>query len=273
MIPYFEQPTLNIPLPSGFPMEQLSLHGFGFLVALGFMIGGRLSMDRAKRLGLNPEHLNKLIGQLVIGTFVGGHVGYGLMYDFDGYMANPIKFLYLWEGLSSMGGFLVCVPLAYYFFKSNRLPVWPYMDCLAYGLTVGWFLGRMGCFVAHDHPGPETTFFLGVQGICPPGHNANPGVACHDMGLYEALWSLSMFVLFSILDRAPRFPGFYPIVLGLAYAPTRFAMDFLRPESTDGRILMLTPAQWVSVFLFAVCAAVFMNRRTAAEPPVWAPRS
>ena len=85
MIPYFEVPVIQIgPVP---------LHGFGLLVAMGFLVGGQVAMTRAKKVGLDPDMINRLIGWLVVGTFVGGHVGYGLMYAPGEYLRNPIEFL------------------------------------------------------------------------------------------------------------------------------------------------------------------------------------
>lgn len=284
LIPYFEVPVFQIgPLP---------LHGFGILVAFGFLAGGQIAMMRAKKVGLDPDVINRLIGWLVAGTFIGGHIGYGLMYKPAEYLAHPVEFLKVWQGLSSFGGFVVCVPLTLWFFRREKQPVLPYADCVAIGLTIGWFLGRMGCFVAHDHPGtPADDFFLGVY--CRPveGHilhfpefmrpehgRMSPWGPCavdksvmatHDMGLYEALWSLSMFFVFWFLDRVPRKAGFYAIVLGLAYSPVRFGMDFLRPESTDVRYLGLTPAQYWAAAFFVVCVFFLVRRLRADEEPYW----
>ena len=273
LIPYYQVPVIHVgPLP---------IHGFGLLVALGFILGGNAAMRRAEQTGLDPEAINKLLGWLVLGTFVGGHVGYGLMYEPRAYFEEPIKFLQFWQGLSSFGGFVVCVPLSFWFFRRHKLPIWPYMDSLAIGLALGWFFGRMGCTVAHDHPGSPSNFWLAKY--CRPvvdgtlelpswmvdDHHGDlrwgpcrgvgeavtsisqqvPAdfggvVAAHDMGFYEALWSIAVFGLFLLLDRVPRRPGFYVTLLGVLYAPTRFAMDFLRPESTDVRYFSLTPAQW-----------------------------
>lgn len=274
LIPYFDVPVVHLgPLP---------LHGFGILVASGFLMGGHLAMQRARKVGLDPDAINRLIGWLVVGTFVGGHVGFGLMYQPEEYFANPVEFLKVWHGLSSFGGFVACVPITIWFFRSNKMPVLPYLDCVAYGLTIGWFLGRMGCFVAHDHPGtPAGDFFLGVYcrpieghtitlpdflretqgamapwGPCKTDHTVN---TTHDMGLYEALWSLSMFGLFWVLDRVPRKPGMYAVLLGLCYGPVRFVMDFARPESTDARYLGFTPGQyWAAIFTVACLGALYV---------------
>lgn len=258
LIPWFQAPVVTIPVIN-FP-----LHGFGFLVALGFVFGGRVAMDRAKRMGLDPEVINRLIGWLVVGTFVGGHVGYGLMYKPKEYLADPMQFLYMWQGLSSFGGFVFCVPVSIWFFRKEKVPIWPFLDCLAYGMALGWFFGRMGCFVAHDHPGTITNFWLGVYGICQPDNARN--VACHDLGLYEALWSLSMFGLFQVLDRLPLKPGTLVLTLGLCYGPLRFTMDFFRPEVTDARYAGFTPGQYWSAIFTLVAVGALAARLRSPDP-------
>ena len=157
-IPFYPRIIFHIPLPSGLPVDELDIHGFGVLVALGFLLGGWLAMWRARRQGDDADAINRLIGWLVVGTFIGGHVGYGLMYQPQEYFREPIKFLYVWEGLSSIGGFIVCVPLTVYFFRRYGLRLWANLDHMAFGFALGWFFGRMGCTVAHDHPG------LGIRG-------------------------------------------------------------------------------------------------------------
>ncbi len=284
MIPYFDVPVIHLgPVP---------LHGFGLLVATGFLVGGQVAMARARKVGLDPDVINRLIGWLVLGTFVGGHVGYGLMYAPAEYFADPVKFLKVWEGLSSFGGFVACVPISIWFFKKNNLPVLPYLDCIAYGLTVGWFFGRMGCTVAHDHPGTDGgSFPLAIY--CRPveGHTLNlpefmlgdhgrgaPWGPCaddpkvntaHDMGFYEALWSIGMFGVFWVLDRVPRRPGLYPLLLGTAYGPVRFMMDFLRPEVTDDRYLGFTPGQYWSVIFFFVCSYFLVKMLKQPNDSYW----
>ncbi len=267
LIPWFEQPVLNIPLPFEiFGSDVLPIHGFGVLVAIGFLVGSRVAIQRADRVGLNGEAINRLVGWLVLGTFIGGHIGYGLMYEPEEYLAKPELFLQVWQGLSSVGGLVTCLVLSYIFFKREQLKLWPYLDNLAFGLAIGWFFGRLGCFVAHDHPGSPTNFFLGVVGTC---RGMSSDLACHDMGLYEALWSLALFGVFMLLDRKPRVPGFYTLAFWLAYAPSRFLMDFLRPVTTDARYAGLTPAQWAMIAFFGVSAALLYQRTRSGDEPVW----
>jgi hypothetical protein len=73
-----------------------------------------------------------------------------------------------------------------------------------------------------------------------------------------------------LLDRKARVPGFYPLFLTLAYTPTRFLMDFLRPEDTDAHYFGLTPAQYWCVIIFFGAAALLRSRLNSGDAPVWA---
>jgi phosphatidylglycerol:prolipoprotein diacylglycerol transferase len=283
LIPYFKDPT--------FTFLGLELHAFGVLVATGFVLGGNVAQAKAQKFGGSAEAINRLIGWLVLGVFVGGHWGHLLMYKPEDIAGDGARFtamlrafsqlrvphgeevpvlLQFWHGLSSFGGFFVCVPLTVWFFRRERMPFWPNADALAIGFTLGWFFGRMGCFSAHDHAGTQTNFWLGVYGMC-PGNNVT--VACHDLGLYEALWSLGVFGIFSLLDRKPRPAGFYTGLLAVLYGPCRFVSDFFRPETTDTRYHGLTPAQYGSILLTIIGVWIVRTRfahaaaQTAASPP------
>ncbi|WP_437287223.1 prolipoprotein diacylglyceryl transferase family protein [Sorangium sp. So ce406] len=71
------------------------------------------------------------------------------------------------EVLSSFGGFLGAVVGAAVFLRRHRARLggraWRYVDAIAHAHPFGWTVGRFGCFLAYDHPGKVTTFFLGQQ--------------------------------------------------------------------------------------------------------------
>jgi len=271
LIPYFER--IEIPLGG-----TASIHGFGILVAAGFIAGSWLATRKAVRDGLEPDIINRWVTWLIAGVFIGGHLGHALFYEPAEHFADPIKFLKVWEGLSSFGGFIGCTVLSLIFFqrenrkvrkenttrkeqgKSLKFPVRALMygDAGIYGFTLGWFFGRMGCFSAHDHPGTTTEFWLGVYGMCP---DQPITVACHDLGLYEAIWSLAVCVLFLWLDRKPRFQGFYVGMICFLYGPTRLAMDAFRHPDTDARYLGLTPAQYGSVLICLIGLTILVKQR------------
>lgn len=264
LIPNFGPIVIEIPLPV---LGNVDIHGFGILVATGFLVGTNLGMRKARRDGIDPELINRLLGWVVAGVFIGGHLGHALFYQPEYYLENPVEFLKVWSGLSSFGGFIASAILVWIFMKRNRVPFWPFADIVFYGLAIGWFFGRCGCFSAHDHPGVTTDFWLGVYGICPSG---KPDVACHDLGFYEAIYTGLLFVVLWFLDKRRHFPG---LLIGLTlttYGPVRFGLDFLRHPSTDVRYFGLTPAQYGSVVLL-ICGIWILVRQRKAAP--WDPPS
>ena len=268
------------------PIGPLEIHGFGILVALGFMFGSRVARNKAARDGHDPELINQLVSWIVAGVFIGGHLGHLLFYYPEDMIGDPAKFvtmfktlasfslptadslpetLKVWRGLSSYGGFIATVALIWWFLRARKISFWTYGDAIAYGMMTGWMLGRLGCFVAHDHPGIETEFWLGVQGICPTAYG-NPAIACHDLGLYEAIWAGCMAVWFSFKDRVPRHSGYFVGWMCISYGPVRFLMDSFRHIETDTRYFGMTPAQYFSVAVTILGLWVLYSRRNLAPP-------
>ncbi|MFH1430219.1 MAG: prolipoprotein diacylglyceryl transferase family protein [Candidatus Uhrbacteria bacterium] len=134
-----------------------------------------------------------------------------------------------------------------------------YSDILLHALMLGWFIGRLGCYSIHDHPGIVCDGFF-----CIPFPD---GVRRLDMGLMDGLLALAIFIIILILRRggassppAPDRRGLGPaptaipgittaLVLGL-YGATRFCLDFLRVGDTV--YYGLTPAQFGSVALVVI---------------------
>lgn len=265
LIPYFERPSIPIPIPGPWG-DEIRIHGFGIMVALGVWLGAKLAMWKCRRDGLEPDAINRFLTWIIVAILVGGHLGHALFYDPKHYIENPIELLYVFSGLSSFGGFIACAIAAVVFFRLERKDLWAYLDTLAVGLTLGWALGRVGCFLAHDHIGLETNFWLGVRGVCPTAEG-NEAIACHDVGLYEAMYSgLFLLPLFLLLDKKPRFPGFFIGMLALLYGPVRLALDAFRHPLTDTRYLGLTPAQYGSIATIAIGLVILWRRKDI--PPV-----
>lgn len=282
LIPYWEHDP-SIPLPFRVPVLGVdAIHLFGFLLAVGFLVGALIAMNKARRDGQNPELISDALLLIVVAVFVGGHWGHLLFYEPDLIRKDPMVLFRVTSGLSSMGGFLATILLCTPYFwreiqkvdRANRerarkgekllTPVsyWGLVDCCCYGFTIAWTLGRLGCFAAHDHPGTATNFWLGVPGMN-PSVGCTKEVACHDLGLYEAIWSLLMYFVFRVLDRKARFPGFFAAVWLISYGTTRVVLDVFRNPDLDTRYFGLTPAQYGSMIMFGMGVAIFWTRRNS----------
>lgn len=156
MIPYIHVPDLKI--------GGLTLHPFGILVASGVLIGTALTTRRARKLGYNVQLLNSFVTWMLIAGFIGGHVFDQLFYHWDQFVRRPLSIFFLWEGLSSFGGFLGALigillwkhfEWRGWFFRKREqsMPILPYADLVLSVFPIGWMFGRSGCSVVHDHPG------------------------------------------------------------------------------------------------------------------------
>jgi phosphatidylglycerol---prolipoprotein diacylglyceryl transferase len=234
MIPYFSQPQLSL--------GPISIHLFGVLVAIGILTALRLMRWRASRLGLDVAFTERMGIWVVLGGFAIAHIFDRLAYFPRETLADPLSLLRFWESISSFGGFLGGV-LAALLFVRHRSDKWAYLDLIGFALPTGWFFGRIGCFVAFDHPGVTTSFFLAQR--------FKDGLVRHNLGLDEALYTLPLALLFLWLGRkGARRPGFFVGLATVIYAPARFLLDYLRIE--DARYLHLTPGQYGAVLLALV---------------------
>jgi phosphatidylglycerol:prolipoprotein diacylglycerol transferase len=270
MVPYIHVPDLHIgPLP---------LHPFGILVATGVLVGTSITARRAKNLGYDVLQLNSFVTWMLVSAFVLSHILDQLFYHWDEVVRRPWSVIMLWEGLSSFGGFVgavVGIVLWKYFViddgsflprpRRQPAPILPFADLVLSVFPIGWAFGRAGCATVHDHPGARATAdtLLAVAYPRHPGdgvvtkfgfiefiHGHDPRF---DLGFLELLFTIIVALCFALTWRRRLPIGTYVIASGLAYAPVRFAMDFLRIPASDGgdtRYGDLTPAQWACMALF-----------------------
>lgn len=246
----------------------LAIQPFGLLVATGVLSGARLAEWRAAKLGLRRELISDHIAHVVIIGFVLGHMFDAVFYTPEELKRDPLYLFKVWTGLSSFGGFFGAAIGAFIWKWRRGVPLVPFFDQVAFGLPLGWFFGRMGCFVVHDHPGKPSDFFLAVANY---EWGTPPYVARHDLGLYEVIWAALVVPLFLYLQRKPRPYGFFIGMIAILYAPVRFGLDYLRVADPT-YVLGLTPGHWSA--LLALGLGIWsLWRAYHVEPPHLPPQA
>lgn len=235
-LPYFEQPKLSL--------GPVTVVAFGLLVAIAGWVGLSIVQRRAIVERLDPGKASGLVGWVLLPGFIMAHVFERLVYHPRQWIEDPLSIFWLWQSLSSFGGFLGAVLGAWIFTRryKTKHETWRYLDLIAYGFVFGWIFGRLGCTLAYDHPGRETTSFLAQY--------YSDGKARFNLGMIEALYFLPFAAIFFTLGRKRRPAGFYVGLLCVLYAPFRFFLDFAR--YADVRYFGLTPAQWGSLLVTLV---------------------
>ncbi len=234
MIPYFSLTTFHLgPVP---------IQVWGTLVALGFFFGALASARMARERGLEEKRIFDLAAWIVISSMIFARLFHVVFYEPQYFLAHPLEVVAIWQGgLSMFGGFFGALVASILYFKRHKLNFHAYADTAIFGLPLGIAIGRIGCFLIHDHPGTLTSFVGGVQ---------YPDGVRHDLGLYESIDGLVLFVVFLVMAKRRVSEGWYVIVFCLWYGVTRFLMDFLR--IVDVRYFGLTPGQYLSILLVVV---------------------
>ncbi len=100
----------------------------------------------------------------VLGTMLGGRLGYMLLYNFDELVANPLSFFdILGGGMSSHGGMAGITIVAWFYARYTRTSWAGHGDNLVTVAPVGVFFGRMANFVNGELYGRPTESSLAMK--------------------------------------------------------------------------------------------------------------
>jgi phosphatidylglycerol:prolipoprotein diacylglycerol transferase len=275
MLPFFQQPWVSI--------GPLTIYAFGVLVAIAVTAGLYVGERRFAQLGLDRSVGGRMTWWTLVGGFLGAHLFAVLLYFPRLVLDDPLVLLRVWEHISSFGGMVGGAVGMSLFFRYRASDVdrarrVEYLDVAAFVFPISLMIGRLGCALAHDHPGGITAFPLAISVESPEAQSfiaavyANAGLAhlppaeqlgglgFHDLGLYEAMYLVLVVVpVMLMLARRVRAPGFFLATFVGLYMPVRFILDFLRVS--DVRYGGLTPAQWVAAAAFIALIAARMRAR------------
>ncbi len=244
-------------------LGPIPIHVWGFLVSTGILAAVLLAVRGAKQKGLVVDKIWDASFGMIVAAFVGARLMHVFAYHWADYASSPIEIFKFWHGgLSATGGVIGAILFFGYFAYRHRLDFWVYADVFAYAFPLGYFIGRLGCFLVHDHPGTLSDFVLAVK---------YPGGARHDLGLYLSLSGGLMFLVMLLLKKfepksagpvagqpsgaTPKsgWPeGTYTVAFFIWYGFTRLFLDFLRARDlpyVDTRYYGLTPAQYFGIIL------------------------
>lgn len=256
MIPWFQVTDVGV-LGMSVPVFALTL---ALAVAMGLIRVRAL----AKVQGLDRRFALEAGMGAVFSGLIGAHVVSLVAYHPERLQADTVaRLLDIPNGLSSTGGFLGALAGTWALCRLARRPCLPMLDVLALALPWAFVIGRLGCFLVHDHPGIRSGSFLAVR--WPDGPRL-------DLGLTEALMWLLIAAGLHAGRRLWSRDGWPVGFLLLAYGTTRLALDALRasPESGggggptgDARYGSLTPAQVAAMLSLLVGTRLLLGSQPA----------
>jgi len=238
VIPWFQFTTLHI----GF----ITIYVWGLFVAFGILMATWVAANRCEQHKLDHHRLWDLSFWSILGALIGARL-FDVVYSPMYFFYHPIELLFLWDGgMSMMGGLIGAVAVGIWYLRKHKLPILPYLDQGFFALPLGIGIGRLGCFLIHDHPGVFTNLFFGVR---------YPDGVRLDHGLLLSLEGFFLFGLFLFLDRKQHVrPGTFLVWFLMIDGLTRLILDFYRIGDTT--FFGLTPAQYAAMIMVVIALSL-----------------
>jgi phosphatidylglycerol---prolipoprotein diacylglyceryl transferase len=216
MIPYLHLGPLELPT-------------FGLMVALALIASAYVLQADFDRRGMNADAFTMITVAGLAGIF--GAKLYHLLETPAEFFAHPVPLLLSRYGFAWFGGFLAGFGAMVLMGWRARLRRWEFLDACSPAASIGYGIGRIGCFLSGDGDyGKPTSLPWGMSfpsGIVPTTERVHP------TPLYELIaWCAIGWLLWrlgaSALKKNPRPMGeifcYYLILTGVA----RFLVEIIR---------------------------------------------
>lgn len=257
----------------GHQFGPLTLHTYGFLLAVAFVAGLWVANRQARRAGLDSARITDMAVYVLIGGLVGAKLLL-VVVEWPYYARNPRELLsVIQSGGVFYGGLLGALPVAWWYARRHQLDGWRTADVLAPGVALGQAIGRLGCFSAGCCYGRPTDVPWGIAFRDPYATRAvgTPlDIPLHPTQIYEALAVGLIFLGLLWLARRKRFHGQVTLVYLFLYAAFRFVIEFYRGDAARGVVLggRLSTSQFIAILLALAAAAAYpyLRRRRPVDP-------
>ncbi|OGP65408.1 MAG: prolipoprotein diacylglyceryl transferase [Deltaproteobacteria bacterium RBG_16_42_7] len=243
--------------PIFFKIGPITLHTYGVLVALGFIVGIAFAVYFGKKEGITKEKILDIGFYTILAAIIGSRLFF-VFIEYKYFLENPLDIFKVWEGgLVFYGGALLVIPVMIFYFKKYSLPLWKTLDVFAPSLAIGHAIGRLGCFSAGCCYGRPTDLPWGIT-FTDPHSLAITGIPLHPTQLYESLAEFGNFIILLVLRKHKRFDGQLVWTYVLIYSIARFIIEFFRGDKARGFIFNgFSIAQAISLGIFLV-AIIFI---------------
>src|SRR6202012_1806988 len=287
--------------PVAIHLGPLAVRWYGLMYLVAFVAAIvvarlRLRLPYVAAQGWTAKDIDDMLFYGVLGTILGGRLGYVLFYKASFYFAHPLEIFKVWEGGMSFHGGFLGVTLAMMLFAYQRKRTWLQVtDFVAPLVPTGLAAGRLGNFIngelwgrVTDPKAPWAMLFPGASQDDAIWLSRHPQLDAqwglseifaryqmlprHPSQLYEIV--LEGFVLFIVLwlfSRKPRPVGAGSAVFLIGYGLARFTVEFARePDDYLGLLALgLSMGQWLSLpmIIAGVLMMVWAYKRNLRLPP------
>ncbi len=215
--------------------DSFRINSWGTMVIVAAIVAILIIFLRVKRAKIPACQVRAVLHYsvpVVILGFIGARIFF-ILENFDFFLRNPREILALRQaGLSSYGGLIFGLLMGYWLVRKGKFDFGFILDILAPVIAIGFFIVRIGCFLAGCCFGKPTQMPWGV--VFPPGSPADlvyGGLASvHPTQLYSSFSGLISFIILLIIERwfKKRPSGLIFFSFLILYGLWRFIIEFFR---------------------------------------------
>jgi phosphatidylglycerol:prolipoprotein diacylglycerol transferase len=251
--------------PIIFSIGPVRIAWYGLSYIISFVIGFFFIRKNYEKTGVKipAEHYENFIFCLLLGTIIGGRLGYVIFYDLVEYLQNPLRIFFVWEGgMSFHGGLIGVIVAALIFCVKYKYNFYTLADPAMPLVAIGVGLVRIANFINSELVGratelPWAVIFVRAEEFAVPRHPSQ---------LYEALLEgfLMAIVLQIVLFRTKVKGLVFWLFIGI-YGVVRYLVEYIRepdvlPMYENGMLFgYFSMGQILSLVMLAT-AAFFISR-------------
>ena len=266
---------------------NLSVRWYGVSYLLGFVAAILLLRHWSKKeeFDVPQNQVNDFIVSLALfGVFIGGRLGYVLLYGWDTFIHDPLYIFKVWEGgMASHGGLVGTILFMLWYARKHKHSFWNLTDNMACTASLGIAFGRLANFINGELYGRITTVSWGVYFPEEAGlhyQDQNPTLIQqlidagkihlrHPSQLYQA--AAEGFLVFALLLLLRKMPwgkrsGALSVAFLVLYAIARISMEFFRMPDSTIYFGWLTKGQLYSILMIFVALIVLWKKQLFKKP-------
>jgi phosphatidylglycerol:prolipoprotein diacylglycerol transferase len=237
-------------LPVLLKLGPLTIHTYGFMLALGVGMGLWFLYVQSKKQGLQAPQMLDMAFYTILISLVGAKL---ILFigNFSYYTHYPGELFSLARsGGVFQGGLAFGLFFALWYFRKHKIPTWKAADIVGPALALGHGFGRLGCFSAGCCYGSECSlpwsvtfkneYSSNLTGI--PLHTP-----LHPTQLYEAGLNFLNFLILFLILRKKRFDGQVFSFYIINYSLIRYGVEFFRGDHPDKAYLIRGISPYLSL--------------------------
>lgn len=236
---------------------SFTISSFGFFASIAFLVGTFLVWLQGRDARLSEEKIFDTVFTTVLYGLIGARL-FHVLFNFDLFSVSLLRIFLIWKfpGFSLTGGILFSIIALWFVSRSKKFVIWQIFDIYALAFLPAFSIGAIGALLDGAQVGTPTNLFWGVA-------MAGYEQFRHPLGMYESLFALVSFVIFSrIRDQLEKKKMPFGLTALLVFAAMNLFLFFLAFIKEDQIYFMELNINQLVSFVSVIIAVIYIPKRS-----------